>query len=354
MRKKQINIALVGCGAVVEMLYLKSITFLKKEGLIGKIFLVDPNKERLDKISKLIPSSSFFDLESLFMHVIPDLCIIAAPHRFHAQLTIFCLDKGSNVLCEKPMATTVSECNRMISASFRNKKVLAVGHFRRFFPSCNFIKHILEENLLGKVKSFHFLEGESYSWPAQSLSFFKKEYAGGGVLIDVGVHLIDLLLWWLGDVFSFEYFDDAFGGVEANCLLKLEMKNGSRGIVKLSRDWQLRNEYIINCEKGWLKYYLDVTDRFELGLYNKSHIVNARILNIKKELPVFNFMDSFTEQLRNIIAAINKEEKVLVSGYEARKSIILIEKCYKKRKLFSMPWLEKNEQKYAMELNNES
>ena len=96
------------------------------------------------------------------------------------------------------MAITTVECDLMIEAGKKHRPVLAVGFFQRFFPSCQIIKDILDGDLLGSVKSFRFLEGEVYSWPAQSILFFKRFEAEGGVLIDAGAHTLDLLLWWHG------------------------------------------------------------------------------------------------------------------------------------------------------------
>ena len=70
-----------------------------------------------------------------------------------------------------------------------------------------------------------------YSWPVASDFMFRKD-AGGGVLADTGAHVLDTVLWWLGDWDKVEYHDDAHGGVEADCLLKLTMKSGAVGTVE--------------------------------------------------------------------------------------------------------------------------
>lgn len=358
---RPITVGLFGCGAVSEMLYVPSLARLEQERLVHVSAVVDPNAHRTALVQRtLTRATSFSDAGALFANQSIDLAIIATPHRWHADLTVASLDRGAHVLCEKPMALSTMECDRMTAAAGRAGRLLAVGHFRRFFPSCIAIKEILDSHLLGPVQSFRFLEGEAYSWPAQSASFFNRKEAGGGVLIDAGAHTLDLLLWWLGDVLDVIYEDDAMGGVEANCRLHLRMANGAEGVIQLSRDWPLPNRYIINCEKGWVSYTCDVVDRIEWGLHGSEHGLRAQIHPLANgdkarmhELSEHQvgLQDCFTAQLRNVVAAIQGQEALRVSGQEARKSVALIERCYAGRSLLPMPWLDSLEQERAQELS---
>jgi predicted dehydrogenase len=352
----------VGCGAVSEILYARALDTLAGAGVVEALALVDPNPERTANIGKTLPTArQYRSLDQMLAEVTPDLAIIAAPHRLHADLAVACLDRGIHVLCEKPMAVTTADCDRMLAAADKVGCLLAVGYFRRFFLSCQIVKSILEAGLLGAVRSFRFLEGETYSWPAQSASFFNRSEAGGGVLIDAGAHTMDLLLWWLGDVAEVRYQDDAMGGVEANCLLNLTMTSGVKGVVQLSRDWPLPNRYVIECEKGWLAYICDVVDRIEWGLRDSEYGLNAQIRTMAattgarmRDLgpAALGFMDCFVSQLRNVVAAIRGAEPLRVPGTEARKSVALIERCYQSRRLLDMPWLDEVEVERAQELAN--
>ena len=209
------------------------------------------------------------------------------------------------------------------------------------------------------MRSFRFLEGEIYSWPAQTASFFKRAEAGGGVLIEAGVHTIDLLLWWLGDVAQVLYRDDSMGGVEANCQIRLKMVSGAEGVVQLSRDWSLPNRYVIECQKGWIAYIYDVVNRIEWGLHDSEWGLNAEIRTMAAEnlagmrelgSAAPGFTDCFTAQFRNVLDAIHGTGSLQVSGKDARKAIALIEQCYRNRALLDMPWLEELEMRHAREL----
>lgn len=362
MMSNRLSTALIGCGAVSQILYAPALVRLEREGLIDTVALVDPNLEQAANISKMLSTArQYQDVRDVFADRSIDLAIIAAPHRFHAGLTIDCLKRGVPVLCEKPMAPTTAECDRMIQAADEAGSLLAVGHFRRFFPSTKMVQKILDAGLLGAVRSFRFLDGENYSWPAQSVSPFKRAEAGGGVLIDIGAHTIDLLLWWLGDAAEVVYQDDAMGGVESNCRMHLKMLSGADGFVQLSRDCPLPNRYFIECEKGWMTYRCDVIDRIEWGLYGSNYSLNTEIRMIttptrasthKLGASVPGYYDCFADQLRNVVAAIHGIETLCVPGTEARKTVALIEKCYGSRKLLEMPWLDVIEVQHARELAN--
>jgi predicted dehydrogenase len=215
--------------------------------------------------------------------------------------------------------------------------------------------------MLGSVGSFRFLEGRSFNWPAQSASFFRRSEASGGVLIDTGAHTIDLLMWWLGGVGEVvEYADDAMGGVEANCSLRLAMGNGAEGYVQLSRDWPLPNRCVIECERGWIAYSCDVINRIEWGLFDVDYGLDTEIramaatrLTDGRSLagPVPGMAECFAAQLRNVLAAISGCEPLAVSGTEARKTIVLVQKCYQNRRLLRMPWLADDERRRAEELS---
>lgn len=355
-----VRVAVVGCGAVSEILYAEALSSLVKEGVVRTEAFVDPSPERTSKMGKLFPLARCFqDLERMLAETAPDLAIIATPHRLHASLTVSCLEKGVHVLCEKPMAITTADCDRMIEVAHRAGRVLAVGHFRRFFSSCKVIKDVLDAGVLGAVRSFRFLEGETYSWPAQSASFFRRSESGGGVLIDAGAHTMDLFLWWLGDVKEVHYQDDAMGGIEANCRIHLKLANGAQGTVQLSQDSPLPNHYLINCEKGWISYRYDVVNRVEWGLHESPFGLNAEILTLATRtvagMPAFGsavpgFLDCFTAQLRNVVAAIHGTEPLRVSGKDARRTVALIEKCYRSRTPLEMPWLDDVEMQRAREL----
>jgi predicted dehydrogenase len=345
---KKVALGVVGCGAITEMYYAPSVRELERAGYATVSAIFDPSAERVAKAGAQLKGAKQFTDFSEFVKSAPQLAIVASPAKFHAEQTIKLLESGASVLCEKPFASNVAEGERMLVAAALAKRKMAVGLFRRFFPACNLIREYIAAETLGKAIDFEFSEGGMFDWPAQSASFFQKKNAQGGVFLDLGAHLLDLMLWWFGDPTSYDYSDDAMGALEINSVARFEFANGLRGRVQLSRDWQLPNKYVIRCEKGWLAWKVGDANGVEMGAKGSSHTILGEILEGGSSAA--NYTESFVAQLANCIEAITGDEKLVVPGEEGIRSLRLIEKCYQSRKLLAMPWLTEVEMARAREL----
>ena len=359
MQSQLVNIALIGCGAVSKLYYSPALQELERNNLLQVKALFDPDAKNITELQKNFPLATRINkLEEISAKEI-DIAIIASPPQFHSQQTIQLLKSGLSVLCEKPMATTVAEAETMIEAAASAPGLLAIGLFRRFFPATQTIQKILSLNILGEIKSFSFSEGGYFQWPVQSPSYFKKPTAHG-VLMDVGVHLLDLMIWWFGNPIEVIYEDDAMGGIEVNCRLQCKFEQGYIGKIRLSRDCILPNSYLIHGTKGWLNWNVnDAPNKIQLGFEDSSFAIDAQIHDVDILNPFnpgeqsFNFEQSFTSQICNLIAAIKSKESVMIPGEEALKSLKIIESCYKNRNLMQMPWLSASELKNARPLNEQ-
>jgi predicted dehydrogenase/nucleoside-diphosphate-sugar epimerase len=356
-----LNLALIGCGAVAEILYRPALQYISAKGMARLAAVVDTDLPRAKKYASPFKAETFHDLEEALVGGSLDAAIIAAPHLLHAPLSVRCLQAGLSVLCEKPMAITAEECDRMMNAARDSSNALVIGLFRRYFPSTQAIKQLISRQILGQVHGFEFLEGDRYIWPAKTASMFSRQLAGGGVLMDAGAHLLDLLLWWLGDVTGVDYFDDAMGGVEANCELKLRMQSGVSGRVRLSREYPLPNSYTVHCEQGDIIYHCDVVDRLSIreratGKTVEVDLRSADDLRAYQLYPEqisasFDFLGCFFAQLENFCHIVEGSKEPIVSTEEARRGIELIQRCYQSKRFLKMPWLPEAEQKQAEALS---
>jgi predicted dehydrogenase len=135
-----------------------------------------------------------------------DAVIVAATNTTHAEMTIAALEAGKHVLCEKPMATSLKDAQRMIEAAEQSNKQLMIAHNQRLEPAHQKAKEILQSRKLGKILTFSSTFGHpgSEDWAIDGADtwFYRKEITGLGVLGDLAIHKLDLLRWLLDDDYT--------------------------------------------------------------------------------------------------------------------------------------------------------
>jgi predicted dehydrogenase len=343
---RAIRFAILGCGAVTELCHLPAFSRVQ-DACVS--LLVDINEERCKQLAaKYNVEHTTMDVEGCYN--LFDAAIIALPHALHASIAVKLLAQGKSVLVEKPMAFSVAECDAMIKAAEQNAATLAVGLMRHFIWSHRWAYHFINSGALGRIKSFDFREGSIYSWPVASDFFFKKETAGGGVLIDTGAHTLDCLVHWLGEFSDVQYFDDANGGIEADCLLNIQLKNGASGVVELSRTRRLRNTAIIRGERGTIEIWLN-SNELKLTVADQPYVFGGVVSNPREPNKEQGDVELMTSQIEDFIAAIKSGRQPEVNGQLARASIRLIESCYRNRMPLPMPWIAPDLQNEQLSAN---
>lgn len=352
-----VRIGLVGCGAVSQLYYSPALKELENLGLVQVNRLFDPSEASLAGLKSTFPQAIPIASISDLSRDVVDLAILASPPQYHAQQAIQLLEAGLSVLCEKPMANTVPEAEDMMAAAAQADGVLAIGLFRRFFPATQAIKKILSSGMLGELQSFECYEGGQFRWPVQSPNYFKRSHVRGGVFLDIGIHLLDLLIWWFGEPQQMQYEDDAMGGIDVNCRLECQFAE-VEGTVRLSRDCDLPGRYIIKGRNGWLNWAVNEADTVQLGWADSTLGLDTKIhhVGMQASLPVlttpaFNFEQSFASQICNVIAAMKGEAQLIVPASEGIRSLRWVEHCYQHRTLMAMPWLSPPELSRAQQLS---
>ena len=352
------RVILVGCGAVARQFYVPALRALQNEGQIRVSAIVDPSVTARETIARSFPKAG--QSATLEQTTAPagTLAIIASPPGFHAAQTIAAFERGWHVLCEKPMASTVSEAESMVAASHRHQRLLAVGLYKRFFPSSRYIRGLCRDWALGPLTHFSIAEGGPFRWPAGP-SFFDRTQTRGGVLFDIGVHVFDLLSWWLGEPAHVRYADDAMGGLETNSFVQLDYPGGAQGRVHLSRDWATPQEYRFVFERGIVSWKVNDANGLSVQLAGAPAALQSTLVTPATEpaagaepRALETNAQCFILQLANVVAAIDGKESLLVTGEEGLHSLKLIEQCYAHRVLVDQPWLTPAEAAHAHELSS--
>jgi UDP-N-acetylglucosamine 3-dehydrogenase len=188
-----------------------------------------------------------------------DAVDICAPNALHAPIAIAASQAGKHVLVEKPMALSLAEADAMIAAARAAERVLMVAHNLRYQPVYEAIKRIVADGLIGRplaARGVFMHAGPDEFWGATSDWFWQEQAAGGGALLDMGIHMIDLLRWFIDEpVVEVEAMTARLAKptfADDNAFVLLRFAGGA--IASMQASWTARpfpdREVVIHGERG--------------------------------------------------------------------------------------------------------
>jgi predicted dehydrogenase len=349
---RPLALAIVGCGAVVELAYRSALARLEKRGIARVAALVDPNPERTAALKRHFQSArTFAALGDAFAHMRPDLTVVTSPPAGHVEHTLAAIDAGSHVLCEKPMAIASQEAERMVAAAQVGTRVLAIGMARRLYPGLADARALLAAGALGDEVRFIYREGAVYNWPVSTEAPFRRATSGGGVLTDLGSHVLDVLSALFGTPSVAAYQDDAHAdGVEANCWVDLGFPRAS-GTVQLSWNQPLATGLRVAGTKGELTLRPGPLEAVRWRRHGGSWEIGRNAATWPLDLqahgprgaPRSTFDCMYFQLVQTLRAAVHGEV-VPATGEQGLAIVRAIETCYRQATPLRLPWLTATEQ----------
>lgn len=193
---KKIKVAVIGCGTIAKAAHIPS--YLNCPNAEIKYFC-DIIPERADEQAALHGGKAVYDYHEILGDPELDAVSVCTPNNVHPTISIDFMRAGKHVLCEKPAARTLSEVREMQNVAHETGMTLNIGVVNRFNAAVNKIKSIIAAGTLGEVYTVYVSFRAHRSIPGLGGMFTTKAIAGGGVLIDWGVHYLDLVMYCLGD-----------------------------------------------------------------------------------------------------------------------------------------------------------
>lgn len=192
-----LKIGLIGTGGIYRGAHL---TGWKTAKDIKIVAVCDANEQLAQQAKADFPDALVYtNYEELLNNPDIDAISITAPNKFHSIIAVQALNKGKHVLCEKPDAINVDEAKKMAEAAKAANKTLMVMRNNRFTSSAQYVKKLQEQNFFGELYAGRCGWLRTRGIPGRGGWFTTKELSGGGPLIDLGVHMIDLALWLSGN-----------------------------------------------------------------------------------------------------------------------------------------------------------
>ncbi|RJE88752.1 gfo/Idh/MocA family oxidoreductase [Paenibacillus sp. 1011MAR3C5] len=193
----KIKVAIIGCGTIANHAHIPS--YMKNEDA-EIIYFCDINRERAEKAVKDYEcGKAITDYRELLNDPEVDAVSICTPNNVHASIAIDCMKAGKHVLCEKPAARTYAEALEMQKVQHETGVTLNIGVVNRFNTSVNRIKDMIQGGELGELYHVYVSFRAQRSIPGLGGDFTTKAVSGGGVLIDWGVHYLDIVMYCAGD-----------------------------------------------------------------------------------------------------------------------------------------------------------
>lgn len=323
------RLAIIGAGAIAELLHLPAA---KATDGIDLVAIFDPNTARAQQLALVygIPLAQGNYKEHLDAF---DAAIVATPNSTHASIAIDLMKAGKHVLVEKPAAFSVAQLEEMIAVEKQTNAKVVVAQIKRFYPLHQFIKKALQEHTFGKLLNIDIQYSTVYAYPMASDSFLKKDTSGGGVFFDMGVHFLDLLYWWLGNLDVVSYKDDAVEGIDASVLLQLAASEGKVPVsVTLGR---LRNLPPI------MKFEFEKHTFQIRSVYGGGYKIQSAAGDLVGDLAGLDkrlYLENGIDQLLAFNQTIAGQAPAAVSLSDANEVLKIIEQAYAQKQPIQYEW----------------
>jgi predicted dehydrogenase len=222
----------VGCGAVLEHLHRPAIDRLRRRGSLEIAAVVDPNPTPRDRAASWFPRALPYSTLPEAMNESISGVLVLSPPASHVDAILEALRYDVDVFCEKPLAIGSRDAQPVVKHAGREH--VSVGMIRRQLDTTN----ILRDRLPSLVDTSDFRirtsEGGPYAWPVVSERSFRKETGGVGIILESGIHVLDLLVWVFGPArISDARTDETSEMIARNAELRLEFAGGE-AFVRLS------------------------------------------------------------------------------------------------------------------------
>ena len=195
---EKIKVGMIGCGAIAQDKHLKALLEIPEVEVVAFCDNIPEKAKRSCKLFGAAGAKTYTDYKELLKDDSIGAVHICTPNSSHAPIAVAALKAGKHVMCEKPMATTYKDAKLMCDTAKETGKLLTVGYQYRCNPAPLFLKEVCEKDELGEIyfAKAHALRRRGVpTWGV----FLDEEQQGGGPLIDIGTHALDMTLWMMNN-----------------------------------------------------------------------------------------------------------------------------------------------------------
>ena len=322
MAGRKLGVCVIGCGRA-GMIHAR--TFARGIDGARLVAMVDPVQEAVDAACQEL-ETGYLDYRDALKDDAVDAVVVVTPTVYHKDIVIAAADAGKHILCEKPMAMTVEECDAMIDATERNKVKLQIGFMRRFDRSFLQAKERIDRGEIGEVVLVKSLT-HGPSVPQPWMYDIRKS---NGPLAEVNSHDIDTVRWFTGSEISEVYavagnyrcpeaqeeFPDFYDNVVMNCRFENGMQGVIDGAVSVKYGYDARVE-VLGTRGIMFIGHLDDTS-VVVG-NDQQHLVGP---SVKSWCNLF--IDAYAGEDRAFVECILEDSEPKVTGHDGKMAVKVV------------------------------
>ena len=331
MSDSGLTFAIVGCGRIAG----RHAEHISKLGTLAAV--CDVIEDRAVTLGRTYGASSYTSIEEMVASKKVDVVSVCTPNGLHAAHTITALESGANVVCEKPMALTVSDCAAMIAAADRANRRLFIVKQNRFNPPVLAVKALIDEGRLGRIFSVQL----NCFWN-RNADYYQDSWKGtlaldGGLLYTQFSHFIDLLYWLVGDVNTAIAYSENFNHIgitefEDAGVAILRFDNGVIGSINFTTNafqQNMEGSLTIFAEHGTVKIGGQYLNELE---YQK--IAGDPVRSLPAGNPANSYghyqgsMSNHDLVYANVVDVLSGTGTIATNGFEGLKTVEIIDKIY--------------------------
>lgn len=329
-----LRVAIVGTGNISHAHVQAYLTFPKRCEIVALVDIV-PEKAQRMKEKYGLNADVYDDHQALLSRTDIDLVDVCTPPYVHASISINCLRSGKNVICEKPMAASLEECDAMLRARDESGKQLSIIAQNRFRQPISDLKALLDSGLAGPVRS---AQVDSYWWRGHCYydlwwrGTWEKE--GGGCTLNHAVHHIDMLCWMMGlpekvtSILANVAHDNAEVEDLSASILQYPgaLAQLTASVVHHAEEQQL----VFQCEKAKIAapFACYASTSMGNGFPARNEALEKEIADYAASLPRI-VHEGHAGQIDNVMTAIETGAPIAITGEDGRRTIELITAIYK-------------------------
>ena len=345
---KKIKVGIIGAGGITQAAHIPS---LKKTEGVEITAIADINKEKVEYVGeKFEIKNTFTEWEKLIKADI-DAVVICSPNALHAEQSIKAMESGKDVLCEKPVCLKSEEAEKIFRVAERTGRIFMAAFPRRFSGEAKVLKPMIDKGELGEIYYIKAGYLRRRGIPGLGTWFTDKKLAGGGPMMDVGVHMLDLVIYLAGapepeiiigskyEKFKDKAVDGGWPPPETRkgdkATGKMEVEDLACGFVKLSNgatlfveaSWAGNSETGLKASLFGTKAGVQMPDPYDSK--NPVRIFSENKGVLTDIIPQIPASDMYREEVEHFIECVRKRKEPITKKREILSVVRIIEGIYK-------------------------